>query len=78
MPKPDSPCLYLPENTGPDGCAIFYKKEKFDLEKWEKRVIQVWHVESNQVIEKWPLTQLIWLYEIIIFWYNQMTSFKVQ
>eukprot|EP00095_Tigriopus_kingsejongensis_P005846 maker-scaffold697_size109876-snap-gene-0.26 protein:Tk05846 transcript:maker-scaffold697_size109876-snap-gene-0.26-mRNA-1 annotation:"Nocturnin" len=50
FPKPDSPCLYLPENTGPDGCAIFYKTNKFDLTKIHNRVIEVWHVESNQVV----------------------------
>ncbi|TRY73758.1 hypothetical protein TCAL_12530 [Tigriopus californicus] len=50
FPKPDSPCLYLPENTGPDGCAIFYKTKKFDLTKVHNRVIEVWHVESNQVV----------------------------
>lgn len=49
FPKPDSPCLYLPDNTGPDGCAIFYKTKKFDLTKVHNRVIEVWHVESNQV-----------------------------
>jgi nocturnin len=26
LPKPDSPCLYLDDNSGPDGCAIFYKQ----------------------------------------------------
>ena len=49
FPKPDSPCLYLPENSGPDGCAIFYKRSRFDLEKLESRVIEVWSVQSNQV-----------------------------
>lgn len=37
VPKPDSPCIYFSENTGPDGCAIFYKKTKFDLVKIEKK-----------------------------------------
>ena len=50
FPKPDSPCLYLPENSGPDGCAIFYKRNRFDLERVESRVIEVWCVQSNQVI----------------------------
>ena len=50
FPKPDSPCLYLPENSGPDGCAIFYKRTRFDLEKLESRVIEVWSVQSNQVL----------------------------
>ena len=50
FPKPDSPCLYLPENAGPDGCAIFYKRNRFDIEKVESRVIEVWCVQSNQVV----------------------------
>ena len=49
LPKPDSPCLYLPDNSGPDGCAIFYDADKFHLESSASRVIEVWHVESNQV-----------------------------
>lgn len=50
FPKPDSPCLYLPENAGPDGCAVFFKKDKFDLVGKETRVIEVWCVQSNQVV----------------------------
>eukprot|EP00096_Caligus_rogercresseyi_P011766 TRINITY_DN473_c0_g1_i4.p1 TRINITY_DN473_c0_g1~~TRINITY_DN473_c0_g1_i4.p1 ORF type:complete len:399 (-),score=101.30 TRINITY_DN473_c0_g1_i4:249-1445(-) len=49
FPKPDSPCLYLPENSGPDGCAIFYRSDKFELTKHASRVIEVWNVQSNQV-----------------------------
>ena len=48
-PAPDSPCLYLDENTGPDGCAIFWKADRFELARQESRVIEVWSVESNQV-----------------------------
>lgn len=48
-PKPDSPCLYLAENAGPDGCAIFFKKDKFELVKLDSRVLEVWQVQSNQV-----------------------------
>jgi len=49
--KPDSPCIYLKNNNGPDGCAIFYKKEKFSLISGpHSRVIEVWRVQSNQVI----------------------------
>ena len=29
--KPDSPCIYLPSNSGPDGCALFYKKDQWEL-----------------------------------------------
>ncbi|XP_077983844.1 nocturnin-like [Glandiceps talaboti] len=30
-PKPDSPCIYCTEHNGPDGCALFYKMDKFDV-----------------------------------------------
>lgn len=50
LPKPDSPCLYLPDNSGPDGCAIFYKEDKFDLRNIDSRIIEVWRVQSNQVL----------------------------
>ena len=50
-PKPDSPCLYLADNSGPDGCAIFYKKDKFDLVTLDSRVLEVWNVQSNQVYQ---------------------------
>ncbi|XP_031640004.1 nocturnin isoform X3 [Contarinia nasturtii] len=49
FPKPDSPCLYITENNGPDGCALFYKKTKFDLVNYDTRILEVWRVQSNQV-----------------------------
>lgn len=49
LPKPDSPCLYLPTNNGPDGCAIFWDDKKFKLITQETRIVEVWHVQSNQV-----------------------------
>lgn len=48
-PKPDSPCLYITENNGPDGCALFYKKTKFELINYDTRILEVWRVQSNQV-----------------------------
>jgi len=48
--KPDSPCLYLPNNNGPDGCAIFFKSSKFDIICWTSRILKVWDVPSNQVV----------------------------
>ncbi|KAK7473383.1 hypothetical protein BaRGS_00035356 [Batillaria attramentaria] len=30
FPKPDSPCLYTPENYGPDGCAMFWKSAEVE------------------------------------------------
>ena len=50
LAKPDSPCIYMEGNTGPDGCAIFYKRAKFSLVGWVWRVLEVWRVESNQVV----------------------------
>ncbi|XP_068207202.1 nocturnin-like isoform X2 [Palaemon carinicauda] len=49
MPKPESPCLFLPNNNGPDGCAVFWDDSKFKLIRKETRVVEVWHVQSNQV-----------------------------
>jgi nocturnin len=49
FPKPDSPCLYLKGNNGPDGCAVFFREDKFELLKVETRVLEVWRVQSNQV-----------------------------
>lgn len=49
FPKPDSPCLYISENNGPDGCAIFYKKDKLELLDYHTRILEVWRVQSNQV-----------------------------
>jgi hypothetical protein len=49
FPKPDSPCLYIKGNNGPDGCAIFFREDKFELLKTVTRVLEVWRVQSNQV-----------------------------
>jgi len=49
-PKPDSPCIYLESNNGPDGCAIFFRSTKFELLGEGSKVLEVWKVQSNQVI----------------------------
>ncbi|XP_016985046.1 nocturnin isoform X8 [Drosophila rhopaloa] len=49
FPKPDSPCLYIEQNNGPDGCAIFYKRDKLELQGYDTRILEVWRVQSNQV-----------------------------
>ncbi|XP_033112060.1 nocturnin-like isoform X2 [Anneissia japonica] len=53
MAKPSSPCLDNPYNNGPDGCALFFKSDKFDLINCEKLVLKVTHDGyqrwSNQV-----------------------------
>jgi len=51
VPKPDSPCIYLPSNSGPDGCAIFYHRDHWELVgEVKSRIIEVWRVQTNQVI----------------------------
>lgn len=50
VPKPDSPCYHLPGNTGPDGCAIFFKTQKLALERSASRVLQVCGCRTNQVV----------------------------
>ncbi|GFX77500.1 nocturnin [Trichonephila clavipes] len=49
FPKPDSPCFYIAENNGPDGCAIFVNEAKFDLLDTKTRSLEVWGYQSNQV-----------------------------
>ncbi|XP_055550964.1 nocturnin isoform X2 [Wyeomyia smithii] len=49
FPKPDSPCLYIHGNNGPDGCAVFFKKDRLELINHFTRVLEVWRVQSNQV-----------------------------
>ena len=47
--KPDSPCYHLPNNTGPDGCAIFYNTNRFILLSTRTRILTVKGIPSNQV-----------------------------
>lgn len=49
-PKPDSPCLYYPGNNGPDGCALFFKTNKFELQTCGTQILKVWGAETNQVV----------------------------
>lgn len=49
FPKPDSPCLYINDNNGPDGCAVFFKKGRLELVNHFTRILEVWRVQSNQV-----------------------------
>ena len=37
LPKPASPCLNAPGNSGPDGCVLFYRTVLFELQ--EKREV---------------------------------------
>ncbi|KAH6936959.1 hypothetical protein HPB50_024441 [Hyalomma asiaticum] len=57
-PKPDSPCCYVRGNNGPDGCAIFYDRSKFELVRCEKRVLEVFTCQSNQARQGGLLSSL--------------------
>ncbi|XP_038055885.1 nocturnin-like [Patiria miniata] len=52
-PKPDSPCLDCIHNNGPDGCAVFFKPEKFTLAGSTCPVLEV---EDRGSI--WPTNQV--------------------
>ena len=49
-PKIDSPCVYMQPNSGPDGCALFFRSAKFSLlEKKELVLKDPTGVDSHQV-----------------------------
>jgi nocturnin len=45
LPKVGSPCLEFPNNNGPDGCAMFYQADQFELLK--KKDIVLRNVEGG-------------------------------
>jgi len=49
-PKPDSACCYVPGNSGPDGCAVLFREDKFSLLSLETKVLTAWQSETNQVV----------------------------
>ncbi|MCL4139027.1 UNVERIFIED_CONTAM: hypothetical protein GTU68_014015, partial [Idotea baltica] len=66
VPKPDSPCIYLPENNGPDGCAVFYRSDRFQLLEVNTRILEVWKVQSNQVAIMLSLRDQISEQELVV------------
>ncbi|ELU13780.1 hypothetical protein CAPTEDRAFT_218384 [Capitella teleta] len=48
-PKPDSPCLYTDNSNGPDGCAAFYRSDKFEEIQRHNFVLRADGTETNQV-----------------------------
>ncbi|RUS71506.1 hypothetical protein EGW08_020757 [Elysia chlorotica] len=49
-PKPDSPCLYEPNNDGPDGCAVFWNTAQLQLVSQDSFVLcRTSGSETNQV-----------------------------
>jgi len=52
FPKPDSPCLYQPVNSGSDGCALFYKTNIVTLSQSDSVILhdgEKGNKQSNQV-----------------------------
>lgn len=49
LPKPFSVCLRFENNNGPDGCAIFYLKEKYELLHNEDIFLKNDGISTNQV-----------------------------
>ncbi|XP_064190593.1 nocturnin-like isoform X1 [Anguilla rostrata] len=48
-PKPSSPCLGVEHNNGPDGCALFFRRERFLLEDSASMRLAATMFKSNQV-----------------------------
>ncbi|MFT7806546.1 nocturnin-like [Arapaima gigas] len=48
-PKPWSPCLDVESNNGPDGCALFFRKERFELVDSVSLRLAAMMVKTNQV-----------------------------
>lgn len=57
VPKVDSPCLRFPDNSGPDGCAIFVDKERFLLE--DSKGIQLEGVDGEKTNQVALLVELL-------------------
>lgn len=49
-PKPDSPCKYVPDNNGPDGCALLWRADRFTLVEEHRAPLHIWCLPSNQVV----------------------------
>ncbi|KAL2097432.1 hypothetical protein ACEWY4_006639 [Coilia grayii] len=48
-PKPCSPCLDLANNNGPDGCALFFRHERFELLGTTHLHLAAMTLKTNQV-----------------------------
>lgn len=59
-PKPDSPCLYIADNNGPDGCALFVNTARYDVLDTKTRCLEVWGCQTNQVTIFCKLRYLSW------------------
>ncbi|XP_030644020.1 LOW QUALITY PROTEIN: nocturnin [Chanos chanos] len=48
-PKPWSPCLDVENNNGPDGCALFFRRERFQLLNVSHLRLSAMMIKTNQV-----------------------------
>uniref|UniRef100_A0A3P9HY38 Nocturnin n=1 Tax=Oryzias latipes TaxID=8090 RepID=A0A3P9HY38_ORYLA len=48
-PKPCSPCLYVEGNNGPDGCALFFDRSRFELLDSTSTRLYAIMIPTNQV-----------------------------
>lgn len=48
-PKPSSPCLDVHNNNGPDGCALFYNRQRFQLLHTSHLRLSAMMLKTNQV-----------------------------
>ncbi|XP_074650735.1 nocturnin-like [Tubulanus polymorphus] len=65
-PKPDSPCLYVAGNDGPDGCALFYKRDKFEAVDRAFVTLAPDHPIANQVALCYKLRTVDDGYEFVV------------
>ncbi|XP_059919915.1 nocturnin [Gadus macrocephalus] len=49
LPKPRSPCLDVEPNNGPDGCALFYSRERFSPTATDHLRLSAMMLPTNQV-----------------------------
>ncbi|XP_048459878.1 nocturnin isoform X1 [Rhincodon typus] len=49
FPKPSSPCLDVEHNNGPDGCALFFLRERFELIDTATIRLAARMLQTNQV-----------------------------
>ncbi|XP_067899916.1 nocturnin-like [Heterodontus francisci] len=49
FPKPSSPCLDVEHNNGPDGCALFFLRERFELIDSSTIRLAARMLQTNQV-----------------------------
>ena len=67
--KPDSPCIYLPANSGPDGCALFFRRDQWEVVgEVHSKVLEVF--ESNKMPRR--LSNLKWLSRVV----HHISSFR--